>query len=265
MSKKSLAFCLAGALLLAALPQLAWATPSGLNNIPTADTAPQGTLVLQTYSTVGGGARDDLNFGFKTGLEFKALRFEFGADSHVYPGLGGPVVVQAKVAYPLGEHLPTLAGGVANLAFTDHQRDRSGQPFGYGVLTEDFGFLRVTAGCGVQDGDKLPFVGLDKTFKLTRKKVVAVSEGKSVTTRETTVAGEGQGTGSGDPNSSLVTRDLFTLRADAVKQHNNDDWLYSAGVLVPICKYLVFETWGNFPNNGASPSVTLKADVVIPF
>ena len=65
------------------LPRLAQATPSGLNNIPTADTAPQGTLVLQTFSTVGGDARDDLNFGFKTGLEFKALRFEFGADSHV--------------------------------------------------------------------------------------------------------------------------------------------------------------------------------------
>lgn len=252
-------------LLLAALPQMALATPSGLNNIPTADTAPQGTLVLQTYSTVGGDARDDLNFGFKTGLEFKPLRFEFGADSHVYPGLGGPVVVQAKVAYPLGDHLPTIAGGVANLAFTDHQRDRSGQPFGYGVLTEDLGFLRVTAGCGVQDGDALPFVGLDKAFKLTRRKVVAVSDGKSVTTRESTVAGEGRGPGSGDPNSSLVTRDLFTLRADAVKQHHRDDWLYSAGVLVPICKYLVFETWGNFPSNGTSPSLTLKADIVIPF
>lgn len=196
-------------ILLAALPQIVFATPSGLNNIPTADTAPQGTLVLQTYSTVGGDARDDLNFGFKTGLEFKPLRFEFGADSHVYPGLGGPVVLQAKVAYPLGDHLPTVAGGVANLAFTDHQRDRSGQPFGYGVLTEDLGFLRVTAGCGVQDGDALPFVGLDKTFKLTRRKVVAVSDGKSVTTRESTVAGEGRGPGSGDPNSSLVTRDLY--------------------------------------------------------
>lgn len=241
------------------------ANPSGLNNIPTADTAPQGTLVLQTYSTVGGDWRDDLNFGFKTGLEFKSLRFEFGADSHVYPGLGGPVVVQGKVAYPLGEHLPTIAGGVANLAFTDHQRDRSGQPFGYGVLTEDLGFLRVTAGCGVQDGDALPFVGLDKTLKVTRQQVTAVSDGKQVTTRQQTVAGAGHGPGSGDPNSALVTRDLFTLRADAVKQHNNDDWLYSAGVLIPICKYLVLETWGNFPSNGSSPSATLKADIVIGF
>lgn len=162
---KSLLRSIALFILLAALPQIALATPSGLNNIPTADTAPQGTLVLQTYSTVGGDARDDLNFGFKTGLEFKPLRFEFGADSHVYPGLGGPVVVQAKVAYPLGDHLPTIAGGVANLAFTDHQRDRSGQPFGYGVLTEDFGFLRVTAGCGVQDGDTLPFVGTGQNLQ----------------------------------------------------------------------------------------------------
>ncbi|MDQ6913741.1 MAG: hypothetical protein M3128_12800, partial [Verrucomicrobiota bacterium] len=55
------------------------ATPSGLNNIPTADTAPQGTLVLQVFSTVGGDAEDDFNVGFKTGLVFKPFRFEFGA------------------------------------------------------------------------------------------------------------------------------------------------------------------------------------------
>lgn len=242
-----------------------YATPSGLNNIPTADTAPQGTLVLQTFSTVGGDADPDLNIGFKTGLEFKPVRFEFGADSHVYPGLGGPVVVQGKVAYPIGDHLPTIAGGVANLTFSEHERGRAGEAFGYGVLTEDFGFFRLTAGCGVQDGDALPFVGVDKTFKISHPQVVTVSDGKTTVVRRANVAGEGHGPGSGDPNSSLVTRDLFTLRADAIKQHNNGDWLYSAGVLVPICKYFVIETWGNFPSNGTSPSLTLKADIVLSF
>ncbi len=79
---------------------LAWdahATPSGLNNIPTADTAPQGVLVLQMFSTVGGDNDSDFNLGFKTGVDFKPLRFEVGADSHVYPGVGGPVVLQSKV------------------------------------------------------------------------------------------------------------------------------------------------------------------------
>ncbi len=40
------------ALLAASLGSL-HATPSGLNNIPTADTTPQGTFVFQLFSTVG--------------------------------------------------------------------------------------------------------------------------------------------------------------------------------------------------------------------
>ncbi len=92
------------------------------------------------------------------------------------------------------------------------------------------------------------------------------TDGKSIRTASTTTAGgSGNGPGSGDPNAALATRDLFTIRADAIKQHNNNDWLYSAGVLVPICKYFVIETWGNFPSNGSSPSATLKADFVISF
>ncbi len=149
------------------------------------------------------------------------------------------------------------------MAFSEHQRERVGEAFAYGVLTEDLGFLRVTVGCGVQDGDALPFVGLDKTFKISSKQVIAADDGKTVRTLSKTTAGNGPG--SGDPNSSLVTRDLFTLRADAIKQRGGDDWLYSIGALIPICKYFVIETWGNFPSNGSSPSVTLKADFVISF
>ncbi|MBV9009485.1 MAG: hypothetical protein JO354_10020 [Verrucomicrobia bacterium] len=239
-------------LLLVFATQFARGTPSGLNNIPTADTAPQGTFVLQVYSTVGAERDSDFNIGFKTGLEVDPLRFEFGADSHLYPGVDGPVVLQGKVAFPFGDHLPTIAAGVANDAFTESERNRSGQPFGYAVVTEDLGLLRVTAGCGVQNGDALPFVGLDRTFKISTPNPQSVA------------GGAGRGPGSGDRNAALVTRDLFTLRADAIEQHGGD-WLYSAGVLVPVFKYFVIETWGNFPSNGAPPSVTLKGDLVFSF
>ncbi len=43
-------------------PVAAFATPSGLNNIPTADTTPQGTFVLQAYNTVSGNAETRGNF-----------------------------------------------------------------------------------------------------------------------------------------------------------------------------------------------------------
>ena len=59
-------------------------------------------------------------------------------------------------------------------------------------------------------------------------------------------------------------RDLFTVRGDVIAQRDSS-WLYSAGVLVPVCKYFVFETWANFPDNGTSPSLTLKANFVLSF
>ena len=112
-----------------ALTSIAFASPSGLNNIPTADTAPQGTFVLQAYSTVFGDADGDFNLGFKTGVDFKYAHIELGFDSHIYPDRGGPVTVQGKLAVPLGERLPTLAIGAANATFRDEDRDRAGDEF----------------------------------------------------------------------------------------------------------------------------------------
>ena len=41
---------------LLATAAVASATPTGLNNIPTADTTPQGVFVLQAFTTLGPGA-----------------------------------------------------------------------------------------------------------------------------------------------------------------------------------------------------------------
>src|SRR4051812_19919549 len=92
------------------LPLLPWlftacvalATPSGLNNIPTADTAPPRTFVLQPFTTIGNDRDADFNLGFKTGLDFEVVRFEMGFASHISPGLGGPMTAHAKVAVPFG-------------------------------------------------------------------------------------------------------------------------------------------------------------------
>ena len=96
----------------------AWATPSGLNNIPTADTTPQGTFVLQGFTTVGDGRDADFNLGFKTGIDLKAVKLELGLASHLIPGKGGPVEPHFKVAVPLGEGLLVLAAGMANNSFS---------------------------------------------------------------------------------------------------------------------------------------------------
>lgn len=225
-----------------ALAAAAHATPSGLNNIPTADTTPQGTFVFQTFSTMGGSADTDLNFGFKTGLDLKVVKVELGSAAHLYPDKGGPVTVHGKVAVPFGEGLPVFAIGAANVAFSEQRRARAGDVFGYAVLSQDFGWLRVHAGCGWQDSDALPFFGVDKTFRIT--KAAPPADGKTVSAPE--------------------TRDLFTVRADVIELRSHD-WLFSAGVLVPVCKHFVLEAWGNFPSDGESPSLTLKANFVVSF
>ncbi len=147
----------------------ALATPSGLNNIPTADTVPQETFVFQIFSTVGGDADADLNLGFKTGVDFKFAKAEFGLASHLYPDRGGPVAVHGKLAVPLGEHLPTLAIGAANVTFRDEDRARAGDEFFYAAASQDLGWFRVRAGCGLQDGAALPFVGLEKLSASRRR------------------------------------------------------------------------------------------------
>ncbi len=252
-----LALC---SLTLALTPRAA-ATPSGLNNIPTADTTPQGTVVFQAFSTIGEERDADFNVGFKTGLELKFVRFEIGADGHILQGKGGPIAVQGKVSVPFGEGLPTFALGAANIAFSERDRQRAGDVFGYAVLSEDLKLFRVHAGCAYQDTDALPFFGFDKTFHISRPRIV--QDGK--TERKIGGAGGGgHGAGTGDPNSALVTRDLFTLRADAIELRNHD-WLLSVGALIPVTKYFVLETWGNFPTDGTEPSLTLKANFVISF
>jgi hypothetical protein len=219
---------------LSALAGVLHATPSGLNNIPTADTTPQGTLVFQAFGTVGGEADDDFNLGFKTGIDLGPLDMEFGADSHISPGDAGPVTLQAKLALPLGDKLPTIAIGSANTTFSSADANRAGETFGYFVVSQDLCYLRGHVGCGLQDGALLPFLGFDKTF-----------------TRESFgMSGE--------------SRDLFTLRTDMIQQQDSD-WLYSAGVLVPVIDHIVFETWANLPGNGDDASLTLKLNIVFGF
>ena len=241
-------FALAPLVLLA--PQV-FGTPTGLNNIPTADTPPQGVFVLQAFTTLGENRDADLNLGFKTGLDLKVVKMEFGFSSHLYPDKGGPWTPHAKIAVPFGEGLPTVAVGIANLSFRDEDRRRAGDEFAYAVVSQDFGFLRVHGGCGLQDGEALPFLGLDKTFRIASSE--PVSDGKATKGREHKATA-----------SETKMRDLFTLRADAIEQRDQS-WLYSAGVLVPVCKWFVFEAWANLPDNGDDASVTLKANFVINF
>jgi len=219
-------------LTLLAAPVALLATPSGLDNIPTADVTPQGTWVLQTYSNFGDQHDMDFSVGFKSGLDFAAWgKLEFGADSSVIPsggGQGGPVLLQFKYAHDLWQGA-TLAFGVANIALDSQDRDRAGDAFYYPVLTQKVGddWFRVHVGYGWQHHGDSPILGLDKTFK-------------------------------------VWDRDLM-LCTDYIQIQNQAQWEGSWGIKYTLCKYVVFETWMSQPFRTGNPIFTAKLDFVFTF
>lgn len=218
------------ALGLLALPLAALASPSGLNNIPTADTAPDLVPVIQAYTTFGADRKPDHTAGMKIGFgpwdkAAFSSRFEAGIDSHCAPGGAGPAVFQIKYAVkPWGEG-PDIGIGSANLAVNGSDRARSGQPFSYGVLSQDFKHFRLHAGYGVQHRGNSALLGIDKTFK-------------------------------------VLDRD-FMLRADAVQIQNERQWQPSVGFLYALNSWLVWESWASVPVETGKPAFTLKLNFVL--
>lgn len=217
-------------LLLLWVSPLAHAATSGLNNIPTADTAPHRTLVIQEFSFVGARRRPDHVAGFKFGVDpwenvSWRHRFEFGVDGHFSPGDAGPAVFQFKYATQPGRRWPAFSVGVANLAATSSDRARAGQPLSYAILSQDFKIARLHGGYALQArNNNTALLGIDKTVKLFR-------------------------------------RDLM-LRADAVQIDQRTNWAASAGGVYSVNNYFAIEAWMTQPTHGRPPSFTFKFDFV---
>ncbi len=140
----------------------ALATPSGLNNIPTADTVPHRTVAVQAFDTFGPG-KHDFWMGFKTGWDFSPLHLEWGLDSHLAPDPAGPLYFQTKVGFAPWDG-GNIALGIANVGLTETAR--SGDPFSYAVLTQDLTIARLSIGYGLQTDNNSILIGLDRTWKV---------------------------------------------------------------------------------------------------
>ena len=205
----------------------AFATPSGLNNIPTADTPPQGTVVIQTWTNFGNGHDADFNMGFKTGFDVFGQKLEFGADSHLLPDKGGPVLLQFKYVQNLWEG-GKLALGIANLGLTSKDNDRAGDPFSYALISQDVaGLFRAHAGFGFQTSNDSVLLGLDKTVK-------------------------------------VLDRDL-QVRTDFVQIQDQKQWMGSLGFLYALHKNLVVEAWASQPLDHGDTVYTAKLNFVFNF
>ena len=137
----------------------AWATSTGLNNIPTADVVPENVLVFQFIGDLANNSTPAYTTGFKYG---PAKNIEIGLDGNIFPQKTKTetLVAQGKLRFALSDSL-AIAGGIANLG----DRARAGREFPFGVLSQDLGFLRVHFGGTVQKDNEGFFGGIDKTIK----------------------------------------------------------------------------------------------------
>jgi hypothetical protein len=140
---------------LAAAAVAAFATPSGLNNIPTADVVPEGVLVVQGFAEFGRDRGPTWFAGIKYG---PAQGWEVGLDDTA-AGAGSPggPTLQAKCRWELKEGA-ALALGAANIS---DDRERHGDVFPYAVLSAPLGALRGHLGYGWQADNRAWFVGAD--------------------------------------------------------------------------------------------------------
>jgi len=131
------------------------ATPTGLNNIPTAEVVPQRVLVLQGFSQFG----TDLSPGWFIGAKYGPARnLEVGVDDTA-AGTGssaGPVL-QGKLRLPLGSKR-ALALGAANLS---GDIGRNGEIFPYLVVSAGFKAFNAHLGHSWQKDNRAWFVGID--------------------------------------------------------------------------------------------------------
>jgi hypothetical protein len=190
-------------------------TPTGLNNIPTAETIDHRTVAVQFFSSFGGSNQFSTSgpgktsdwVGFKTGWDFKPFHLEWGLDSVLGTGYSGPLLFQTKARIQPWED-GMFAIGVAGVALTDTRRARD--PFTYAMLYHDFHVVRLHAGYGLQThGDSYLF-GIDRTWKLFERN--------------------------------------FNLNADLVQSRNQQGLISSVGAKYFLNKHIVFETWVNFPD-----------------
>lgn len=206
-------------------------TPTGLNNIPTADTVPHRTVAVQYFSSFGGAnqfaapepGKTSQWLGFKTGWALDPVHLEWGLDSPLGTGPSGPLLFQTKARISPWED-GMLAIGIAGVALTD--QDRSGDPFTYAMLAYDLHFLRLHAGYGYQTNGCSFLLGMDKSWKVF------------------------------DRN--------FNLNADLVQSRDQRGLITAVGAKYDLSKHIVLETWANFPDRD-KVSVIAKINFVFTF
>lgn len=216
-----------GLLAMALVVPVLHASRSGLNNIPTADVSAPKVAVVHVYGAWGPGRDSSFLTGVRTGFAVDGQKFEAGVDSRWAAGKAVPVFLNAKWSVPARPAGSALALGVASLAPDAADRRRLGQPQSYGVVTHDFGLVRVSAGYAVQAANNAWFAGLDRKFNVGGRPLV--------------------------------------VRSDAIEIQNGNRWLTSLGLTYRFTPAWGVEIWRSHPTGPARDYTTAKLACYLPF
>ncbi len=156
VSCRAILLYLVGVSLILGITGAAFATPTGLNNIPTADAVSKDLLVLQGFSEFGG----ERSPGWFVGAKYGPLEnVEIGIDDKAAgSGTAAGPVLQGKFRLPLRENC-AAALGAANIS---DNSDRNGHSFPYFVLSHDLGEMNAHLGYSWQKANQAWFVGVDR-------------------------------------------------------------------------------------------------------
>jgi hypothetical protein len=183
--KKPICYAVASMLAWSGVCGITWASPSGLNNIPTADVVPENVLVLQGYGHIAHDSRPDWWGGFKFG-PLKNLEIGFDGQINPEPASEGALVGQFKYRFQPLEST-AVAAGVANLG----DKSRSGEIDYYAVVSQDFGSFRAHLGGTFQRDNEGVFAGLDSTVPLFERDLTLRTDLRQTNQRDDLLASVG--------------------------------------------------------------------------
>lgn len=220
----------------------AWATSSGLNNIPTTDITPEKILVFQTWGTFAGGEHPDQFVGFKYGW---LKDVEIGVDWKANNQPHGHAMLQAKYAFDIESDVWRGVIGIADLS---DNRKHNGEPFPYAATSLDLKAFRVHFGFAPQRHNERFFGGVDRTIQFLDRNLQLRADAIHINDKEDMLFSAGF---------------LYELAPRSGGDKTAQTGL--AGFFNNIAKNIILEAWVSKPSTGDKETYTVKLNYVFAF
>ncbi|MHC4174757.1 MAG: hypothetical protein ACYTBX_02770 [Planctomycetota bacterium] len=220
----------------------AWATSTGLNNIPTTDIVPENILVFQTWGNFAGGELPQEFIGFKYG-PYKDV--EIGIDWKANDRPHGHAMLQAKYAFDIGSD---ALRGVIGIADLSDNRKHNGEYFPYAATSLDLEAFRLHFGFAPQPHNEAFFGGFDKTVSFLDRNLQLRFDGIHINDMK-------------DMKFSAGFLYDFAPKTKTSKTQQTALMEF----LGNLTKNMLIESWVTMPSTGDKQTYTIKLNYVIRF